>query len=122
MQNLPAQTVRVSEKSFALLIFACKTEMSKKNFEFLEIIGQGGFGKVSLRVTQLLVPFYLTISNLIGLARRVSEDKADLCYERNAESARNLQTQRKVGHEREKVARKAAPSLPGQHELCVLGL
>ena len=47
---MPAQTVSVSLISNDGLIFFVQTEMSKKNFDFLEIIGQGGFGKVSLRM------------------------------------------------------------------------
>ena len=47
---MPAQTVSVSLILNDGLIFFVQTEMSKKNFEFLEIIGQGGFGKVSLRM------------------------------------------------------------------------
>ena len=53
--------------------------MSKNNFDFKYVIGRGGFGKVSL----LLYTQFASIFLNLGMESRVSQDQADLCYERD---------------------------------------
>ena len=54
--------------------------LSKNNFDFQQVIGRGGFGRVS---KHLKISADLTLTFIIGVASRIPQDKIDLCDERD---------------------------------------